>query len=406
MEKKEKTYFVYLDALRCIAFLLVFYAHTGTVLAGGVITSPFLTQFWTRFTIYGAYGVNFFFVLSGFLITLLLLKEKETKGSISIKNFYMKRVLRIWPVYFITLFVGAFILPAIITSETYSVFNFTNPNMSWETITYFLFFVGNFYQGMDIGMASLAVGILWSVCVEEQFYLVWPWIVKWFKTRQIIIITIFLISLSLLYKLIFADHRTSNYYLPWSVGMDLAFGALLASFYFLRKQKVILIYSWSIIVGSIIFIIATVATTAIGTYSTGTDIISIKESLIRIVRLVKTPIVDCVFTLILLYFINSTASIRSEMNHPILAFFHQTRRKTEQVLIYLGKISYGLYAYHAICLILSVHILYSLEILDKDITLGSFIINTIFGFLLTFLVAHFSSNFIEKKILVYKSRWD
>jgi peptidoglycan/LPS O-acetylase OafA/YrhL len=105
-------------------------------------------------------GVNIFFVISGFLITLLLLKEETKSGTISLKGFYIRRVIRIFPVYYFTLLVyfglqllNVFYLTPTswITSITYTkYFNFNNDPGDWET------------------------GHFWSLSVEEHFYLIWP----------------------------------------------------------------------------------------------------------------------------------------------------------------------------------------------------------------------------------------
>ena len=372
MEKTENEYFGYLDSLRFFAFLAVFYAHTGSIFFGATLTDAFPLNMWKKFFIYGSFGVNFFFVLSGFLITYLLLKEKLKKGDISIKKFYIKRILRIWPVYFTALFFGALILPFLIPQSTYEILGSTNPLMTFSDFWSFFFFLGNFYQGLGWGLAPLSIGILWSVCVEEQFYLVWPWIVRWCTIRKLTLITILLISLSFLYKFLWAEDRVANYYLPWSVGMDLAFGALLAISYFTNKQRAFL---FGIIMTMILCISIIMATS-----------VSL-ESL----RLFKTPILDCVFVLILLFFIRRIGSPKKIVGN---------------VLTYLGKISYGLYAYHTMCLMLTVHVLYATGIMSLDISRTMYVTVSVLALLLTIAAAHFSSLFIEKRFLMLKHTLD
>lgn len=406
MEIVKKPYFEYLDALRCLAFIAVFYAHTGTIFTGGTLSNDFLLNVWKKFTVYGSYGVNFFFVLSGFLITYLLLKEKRDRGGISIKTFYLKRVFRIWPVYFITLLFATLALPLLISSSTYNVFTMTNPTITLSAFSYFFLFIGNFYQGLGIGMGSLSIGILWSVCVEEQFYLVWPWVVKKLDIRKLTLFTILLISLSLLYKFIWAEDRIANYYLPWSVGMDLAFGALLGIFYFAKRQRQIVIGTIATLLASLIFIVAavTLAYTQIADIATISKLLVIKPALIEILRLLKTPLIDCVFVLMLLFFIQETRALTKENKHPILKYIHITKKKINNSLIYLGKISYGLYAYHTICLMLVVHILYSSGYLTTMVNRKMFFVTAISALTLTILVAHLSSVFIEKRFLRLKDK--
>ncbi len=107
MKKIEKVYFPGLNALRFIAASAVIITHIE--LLKGFFG---LKSFWQNPLLYnlGGLGVYFFFVLSGFLITYLLLKEKTVLNDIKIKNFYIRRILRIWPLYFFILILGLFVL--------------------------------------------------------------------------------------------------------------------------------------------------------------------------------------------------------------------------------------------------------------------------------------------------------
>src|ERR1700677_4866620 len=95
--KAKVVYWPELDGLRALAFLLVFLSHCPPCASG-----PFLSVV-NNYCAWGWVGVDLFFVLSGFLITYLLIKEKFSFGSISIVNFYKRRALRIWPLYFLML---------------------------------------------------------------------------------------------------------------------------------------------------------------------------------------------------------------------------------------------------------------------------------------------------------------
>ncbi len=384
--EKDKTYFTYLDALRCLAFLGVFYAHTGTIFTGSITTREFPLNIWNSFTVYGSYGVNFFFVLSGFLITYLLLKERKATGGVHVKNFYIKRILRIWPVYFMTLFFAAIILPFLISSETYSVFTMANPDMSLRAFLYTLFFAENFYQGLWIGMGPLSIGILWSVAVEEQFYLVWPWIVKWFNPRNLTYVIAFLISLTLLYKFIWAEDRMANYYLPWSVGMDLGFGALLGSMYWNGQVKKFIGIMASVFMGSVLLILAT------------------RTNLLDILRLVKTPILDSIFALVILFFLEKRNGFSSFFQTILGNVGNRTKTKILSFMTYLGKISYGLYSYHTICLMLTVSFLFSIGFLDRDVSRTEFFTVIILAFILTIIVARLSYRYVESRFLTLKDK--
>lgn len=123
----------------------------------------------------GANAVSFFFVLSGFLITYLLLKEREATNDISVKQFYIKRIFRIWPLYFLMVIIGAIIQPYFI--EWFNI-PYEMPYTIGETWYYFVFFVPgmvNYFFGSNL------LEPLWSIGVEEVFYLIWAPLFKWFK---------------------------------------------------------------------------------------------------------------------------------------------------------------------------------------------------------------------------------
>lgn len=137
-----------LDGIRALAFTLVFFSHAGL-----------------RDIVPGGFGVTIFFFLSGYLITTLLRIEYEKTESISLKNFYLRRVLRIFPPMYITLAVGL----ALVYGGV-----FENKMESSAVIAQMLHFT-NYYM-IYFGSASMvpSTGIYWSLAIEEHFYLVFP----------------------------------------------------------------------------------------------------------------------------------------------------------------------------------------------------------------------------------------
>src|SRR4029079_7687100 len=104
---KTRIFFPNLDGLRFISFFAVFLYHCDLSVFSYLGDSyPKTQQALTFLFRHGNLGVNFFFVLSGFLITYLLIKEKELKGNIHVGNFYVRRILRIWPLYYLCLIIG------------------------------------------------------------------------------------------------------------------------------------------------------------------------------------------------------------------------------------------------------------------------------------------------------------
>src|SRR5688572_12576703 len=114
---KPRVFFPNLDGLRFVCFFMVFLFHisksvTEHYLAHNVEVPTFFKIFSLLFQ-NGNLGVNFFFVLSGFLITFLLIKEKEYTGRIHVGNFYVRRLLRIWPLFYLCVFIGFVIFPMV-----------------------------------------------------------------------------------------------------------------------------------------------------------------------------------------------------------------------------------------------------------------------------------------------------
>ena len=161
-----------LDLLRFGAFLIIFVHHSFPIPAGSGLANRLLETVKEG----SALGVPLFFFLSAYLITELLLREKEKTGAISLKSFYIRRVLRIWPLYF-----GALALTVAISlfSSTTSI-----RHVSPEAILAFLFFRGNWWFGM--GKPDLLYfGVLWSITVEEQFYLILPLLARSVSKRTL-----------------------------------------------------------------------------------------------------------------------------------------------------------------------------------------------------------------------------
>ncbi|MEO8358608.1 MAG: acyltransferase [Vicinamibacteria bacterium] len=158
--------FPHLDGLRFFCFLSVFFFHAFYTESKAIAQSePY--RFVRHFFRNGDLGVSFFFVLSGFLITYLLLEEKGRFGKIHIAYFYMRRVLRIWPLYFACVGFGFLVFPLLKTLAGVQPQETANPLM-------YMLFLGNF-DVIRNGLPDAGIlGVLWSVAVEEQFYLAWP----------------------------------------------------------------------------------------------------------------------------------------------------------------------------------------------------------------------------------------
>lgn len=183
---KNKLFFSGLNELRAFAALAVVFHHIElykqrlrmSSLYNISITNGLIKNL-------GKNGVYLFFVLSGFLITYLLLEEKSVTGKISVSKFYGRRILRIWPLYFIILVIGFFLLPLVYNSfphffEAQTFYNERIKDLVYgKNLLLFLFFLSN--VALKIFGSVAGASQSWSVSVEEQFYFIWPWIVKFFS---------------------------------------------------------------------------------------------------------------------------------------------------------------------------------------------------------------------------------
>ncbi|MBS1982635.1 MAG: acyltransferase [Bdellovibrionales bacterium] len=128
----------------------------------------------------GDQGVTFFFVLSGFLITYLLCEEMRASGTIGIKNFYLRRALRIWPVYYLLTFLGFFVLPFIPLMTVHNYPPVWDGHGLAKLAGYLL--LSAHITERFIGPVVFA-GALWSTSIEEHFYLIWPHLVRFAKNK-------------------------------------------------------------------------------------------------------------------------------------------------------------------------------------------------------------------------------
>lgn len=171
-----------LDAVRFLAFLLVFIHHNlprdpGAASLVAAVSTPSHgvgRYLLAAFANSCGMGLCLFFALSAYLITHLLLKEREAKGVVSVKRFYLRRVLRIWPLYVFGIAIGV--------------------AMAWMhrsrqeliMLAGYLLFAGNVFAArfaQDFGWSTNPMTPLWSISIEEQFYLVWPWAMRFLSRR-------------------------------------------------------------------------------------------------------------------------------------------------------------------------------------------------------------------------------
>jgi peptidoglycan/LPS O-acetylase OafA/YrhL len=247
-------FFKNLDALRFFAFLLVFQQHSLYNSFKPLETiSPFLKKVINFFFLGGGTGVQFFFVLSGFLITYLIITEIRVTKKINIFNFYLRRFLRIWPLYYATVIFSFVIYPLL--KSLIGI----NSDLCSRPLYYFTFLAN--FDSIHIanncpGKDAMTQGIVWSVSIEEQFYLIWPLLFLIFPKRFYWLIFLIVIISSIIFRL--NAEGAALYFHTFSVMGDLAIGGLMG--YLFTKEDIIhkfrkIPYKINIVIYSIIFLL-------------------------------------------------------------------------------------------------------------------------------------------------------
>lgn len=307
-------------------------------------------------------GVTMFFTLSGFLITFLLLKEKTSsdKNQINISNFYVRRILRIWPLYFL------YVIICLITYWFFSI------DFDKSMLFYYIFLLAN--VPLIIESTLPFIGHLWSVAVEEQFYLFWPWFSK-IDTKKLLFFTIsLLVTLILLKDFTYIIGSKYNYKIPLIALTVTRFycmliGCIFAILYFQKSiwierltNRYVSIFAWIIMLLAIF------------------DKFQISSALI------DHEIMSIVTAVIILNQITEKNKIIS-LDNRFLDFF--------------GKISYGIYVYHPIIIFLTIKFFGKFK---NDVLINYLLVfSVIFGS--TIIVSYLSFHFFENKFIRMKDKF-
>ena len=210
-------FFGSLDGLRALSVVAVIWLHSWyeTPYYSRLAAVPVLRQ--------GFYGVQVFFVVSRFLIIRLLLREIERYGKISLRDFYIRRALRIWPLYYAVL--AIYVVNALVFERgTVRAASFIHYLPSFATFTYTWFISANWPGGM--------FNLAWTLSTEEQFYFFWPVVLRFLRGVWSSVLLIGIIALKLA-----TDHHLTDRVLPpgWlptrivlSIAIPICLGVLLA----------------------------------------------------------------------------------------------------------------------------------------------------------------------------------
>jgi len=229
-----RRYFTELDGLRFLAMTAVVWNHAG------------------RGDDYFGWGlgVKLFFVISGFLITTLLLREEARRGVISLAAFYSRRSLRIFPLYFavLALYTG---LVAVRLRHTPAGDQF------FASLPYYLTFTANWFVSLDAGAGAIFY-FAWSLSAQEQFYLLWPAVLRWTRSRWVPVgLMVGAIALGLGFEAQIASGRLDARVLPFrilasfpvSIGLGFLAAYLLHAERGYRVARAALDHAWSPVLG-------------------------------------------------------------------------------------------------------------------------------------------------------------
>lgn len=215
---RNRHYFENLDGLRFVCFLLVFFFHSFHTEIDSIRESSVYR--FVKFDIFGNgnLGVNFFFVLSGFLISFLLLEEKSNNPRIDVVNFWKRRILRIWPLFYFCVIFGFFLFP--ILKNVMGAKSDETANL----LPYLLFL--NNFDFIANGLPDASIlGVLWSIAIEEQFYFFWPLMFFVLDSKYYLVSFMSIILISMVFVAL-NDSPTVREYHTLSCMGDLAVGAI------------------------------------------------------------------------------------------------------------------------------------------------------------------------------------
>lgn len=247
-----------LDGMRGLAILMVLVFHILEV--ASPLTKNSVVIFINRLAGVGWMGVDIFFVLSGFLITSILLNTRSQPRYFT--NFYARRILRIFPLYFVIVG-GIFIFLPLLAPDTAA-----NTQGSWP---YFVLYLQNWLviPLLNLGKFPALVGPSWSLAIEEQFYLIWPALVFVLSRRKMGFLMAGLLAFSLVLRVLIVHFDTTHKYVVHFLYFStitrfdgFAVGALLAlAFQSERWKPVVSRFAWPVL-GVMSLVVATIFITS------------------------------------------------------------------------------------------------------------------------------------------------
>jgi peptidoglycan/LPS O-acetylase OafA/YrhL len=366
-----------LDGVRGLAVLMVLIFH----FVGEMLTTNWIERAIVGVTKYGLLGVDLFFILSGFLITGLLCEARDKPHYL--RNFYMRRVLRIFPLYYGVLALVFFVAPLIPTLRG-STLDYLIERQGWAWA-----YAVNIYLALHQEWSFSYLNHFWSLCVEEHFYLFWPFVVLALAARpKALMATCLAISLSAMLARVIGiamglDFWTTVVLTPFKLD-GLALGAFLAV---LVRQPGGL--NW------LVRILAPVAAVVGGLVIVSfvwTGLVS--RAQLELVAAIRASLFQILLACLLIWAMISPKQL------AVSRFFRS------RVMVFLGTYSYGLYVYHHF---ISYYLVSNRTELDLEQWVGSHglavALQATVGIAISVAVAYLSYVLFEKRFLDLKRRF-
>jgi peptidoglycan/LPS O-acetylase OafA/YrhL len=360
-----------LDGLRFLAFLSVFLRHSLAQTPLATDPNSVVARYAWGIGSFGWMGVDLFLCLSAFLLTRLLLVEKDRFGYINIPHFFFRRALRIWPLYFLMILVGFGLAPFARLIIMKAAVN-SNSALWQHHLIPFSLFLGNWSTAMFGYAKSPQLSLLWTVSLEEQFYLLLPLVIAALPRRTLVFVAIGGIVFSVLVRTWLTANAvgTTTIYTITPTRLDsFSVGILLAIF---APQ----VRAWaSQPARSLLLVIVLLA-------------------LLTMIHL--TGSVDLAGNHLIYLYVLVACSAGCAL---ILALSPTwfSRLLERRPMIYLGKISYGLYALHLTALMFVNLVADRFQLLP--------IVRMIGGLCLTIVMAAGSYRYLERPFLKLKLRF-
>ena len=376
--KKDKIYFSGLNGLRFFAASAVIFHHCEQYKYWDNLPNLWGADGWVGVFIdaLGHKAVSLFFVLSGFLITYLLLAEIKKTETVSLKKFYVRRILRIWPVYYVVLIVAFFIFPFVIDIGSW---NETLKDNYLVSLGLYLFIFPNLLRATSVQVVG--ANQAWSVGVEEQFYLVWPLLVKWFHKSFVKFLIVFvLLKFAIQYACLWGLNNFDNLLIAgvldkihtvWELLQieQMAVGAF-GGWYLFNKNDKFLKWMYSPLV-----------------------------QIITIGMFISFFFVDYhFFGDTLLEGLVFLSLIMNVSTNP--SFFLKLKSKRYDLL---GNISYGIYMYHTLCISLVISGLKFFNLEENTMAFNILLYTLSFG--TTLMLSYLSYQYFEKFFLRFKEKF-